>query len=137
MNYDDMKVAELQQLCRDRGLQTARAKAEMIERLEAKDMEEAGFTAEEAAEAALLDDEPVQAPEAQDEAETPVGVNTHVRDGAFFTYPDKHGWLDDAEHMHNIYETERLAREAGYTLVGGAFRKGEHGDQWIYKVGIR
>lgn len=137
MNYDSLKVAELQELCRDRGLKTARAKSEMIERLELQDMEKDGFSPEEAAEALLLDAETVEAPEVQPVAEEPSEVSTMLRDSEFFYYPDKHGWLDDAEHNHNIYETERLAREAGHSTRGGAFRVGEHGEQWIYKVGVR
>lgn len=142
MNYSELKVAELQQLCRDRDLQTGRVKADMIERLEKYDQSAAlDELVQLTEELGLYDDvtasEDEVSPPIQEEPERLSEPDTELEDGAFIhTFP-RSGGLTDEQHSYYLRKTEAAARKCGYALRSDAFRVNTgFSDQWEYRVWV-
>jgi len=148
--YDDLKVFELQDLCRERDLKTGRSKAEMIARLlEADAAEEIkefygdapaplpdGVLPASEAELEAADPEPAPKP-AQADPE-PSQPDFWVVKGGFTIRVDRHGKLDEKEHRHNLREVKEQAEAAGFSTYGPAFRVKDPDTQtWVYRINVR
>lgn len=142
MNYDAMKTAELQKLCKERGLRTSRAKADLIETLHRADEDEAFDELVELTEdLGLYDDvtasEPDSAPPVQESPEKPSGGNVWLEDGAFVHVFPVSGFLSTEQHTYFLRETETAAQRCGHVLRGEAFRVTTgFSDEWEYRVWV-
>lgn len=148
MDYTTLKVKELQELCRSRDLPTARAKADMIKTLTEADAatEIEDFYGDEPAplpDGVLPASEPepeevdlVKAPEpVEDDTEA---LDYWVTDGGFTQRYDRHGKLDDREHVHNLTTVRNAAFEAGFDAYGPAYRVTDSDTEtWVYRINVR
>lgn len=150
MDYTELTAKQLQELCRKRGVDTARDKATMIKRLQeddsAKEIEE--FYGDEPAplpdgvlpasedEQMSADPEPVpEPPQADPEPSQP---DYEVSNGRFSMRFDRHGKLDDREHRSNLHTVKVTADEAGFTTYGPAFRVNDPDKHtWVYRINVR
>lgn len=142
MNYSELKVTELQKLCRDRDLQTGRVKADMIDRLETYDRKQAldelvQLTEDMGLYVDVTASESEPAPPVQTDSEWATEPDTELEDGAFVhTFP-RNADLTNEQHTYYMQKTEAAAQKCGYTLRSGAFRVTTgFSDQWEYHVWV-
>lgn len=150
MDYTELTAKQLQELCRTRGVDTARDKATMIARLKeddaAKEIEE--FYGDEPA---PLPDGVLPASEDEQEASDPEPAPEPVQadpepsqpaywivKGGFTIRVDRHGKLDDREHRHNLHAVREAAETAGFTPYGPPFRVNDPDkNTWVYRINVR
>jgi hypothetical protein len=142
MDYESMTARQLQEECRRRGLPTARAKADMVQRLTDADAQSAAFeddfadgSVPEASTAPAVNDTadpepvtPVRAVKAP--AASPPGV-VHL------TFPASPEGPDDAAHLANRQAVLKAARDAGWEPRGDAYRTATVGGRHVYEVRVR
>ena len=151
MNYSELTAKQLQELCRERSLDTARDKATMIKRLTeddaAKEIEK--FYGGESAplpdgvlpasedEQVSADPEPTPEP-SQAAPELPYHDFWVTPQGGFTMRFDRHGKLDEREHRHNLHTVKTAAEEAGFSTYGPPFRvKDPDPQSWVYRINVR
>lgn len=130
MNYDDLKAAELRELCEERGLKVHRAKADMIAELEAYD----------AAQGSETPVEPDPAPEPQPESESPAEEHEDVWNGTLYVAHARHSqYLSDEEHEESLRGVVAEAERRGLQPYGPPFRAADEctADFWVYAVNVR
>lgn len=151
MDYTELTAKQLQELCRGRGVDTARDKATMIKRLQeddaAKEIEK--FYGDEPAplpdgvlpasedEQVSVDPEPTpEPPQADPEPSQPDFWVTPQ--GGFTMRFERHGKLDEREHRHNLHTVRVTAEQAGYAVYGPPFRvKDPDAKTWLYRINVR
>jgi hypothetical protein len=132
-SYDDWPIRQLQDECRSRGLQSGRAKAELVQRLLDSDMatEDGLVVAESDVPAA-----PEPAPVVPVEPEPAVSGSGTFRS----TFPHVPGGVDDATHLAYRRRTYEEAVAAGHAPRGGelgAHRVGTTTDGEVYEINVR
>ena len=151
MDYTELTAKQLQELCRTRGVDTARDKATMIARLKeddaAKEIEE--FYGDKpaplpdgvlpASEEVVEAPAPEAAPEPSQADPEPSQPDFWVSsDGGFTMRFDRHGKLDEREHRHNLHTVREAAEDAGYSPYGPPFRVVDPDTTtWVYRVYVR
>lgn len=125
MSYEELSMRELQTECKARGLHTGRSKGELINRLNADDLEKTG--AESASAPSYL------------EPRTPEPT---VSDGTMQIVYEMYGQgpLTQAKHMELRVNTYLTAIERGYEVpagVYGAWRVRSEGGNHTYAVTVR
>lgn len=135
MNYEDLKAAELRALCEERGLKVHRAKADMIEELEAYDATHGPETPSEP----LPEPEPPISPEKPAEEPTrPTDDSVWVEDGTLHRRYLRSGILTDFEHLDHLADIAEEALSRGYEPYGPSFRvRDPDSATWVYGVNIR
>lgn len=142
MDYESMTARQLQEECRRRGLPTARAKADMVQRLTEADAASSDFEDDFADSPALetgaapavndtADHAPAASPPTQKApAATPPGV-------VQLTFPAGPEGPDDTEHLANRQAVLKAARDAGWEPRGDAYRTGTVNGRHVYEVRVR
>lgn len=150
MNYSELTAKQLQELCRERGLATARDKATMVTRLQeddaAKDIKE--FYGDEpaplpdgvlpASETEQVSPDPEPTPEPPQADPEPPQADYWLQDGGYTIRVEKHGKLDEREHRHNLTVVRESAAEAGFETYGPPFRVTDPDKHsWVYRINVR
>lgn len=143
MNYDELTAKQLQELCRERNLDTARDKATMIQRLQ--DADEVLNAPDTSTDAVLPASEPEKAPEVQEKTPEPVQADPEPEvaywvtpRGGFSLRIPRHGKLDDREHRTNLAAVKEAAENAGFEYYGPAFRVADPDNEtWVYRIWVR
>lgn len=129
MDYEQMSTRELQEECRRRGLPSARAKADLVERLTDHD--------------SALADEPaaLQAPApGEPPASTPPGDRSHLPTAPAvqqMRFPAGPEGPDEEEHLAYRQAVIQAALAAGHTPRGDAYRVGTIDGHEVYEVRLR
>jgi hypothetical protein len=126
-----MKAAELRALCELRGLKVHRAKADMIEELEAYDAGSGDV---------LPASEEVEAPVDLNKAERAPDSDVWVSDGRLYKrFPKDDIYLGDAEHFRNLLDVVDEAVNLRRVTYGPAFRAADKcgAEFWVYAVNVR
>lgn len=121
MKYEDMSLAQLKSLCRDKGLGTGRAKQELIDKLVAYDNRVPDDTdlTENQVDDLMKDGEPVEI-EAPPKAKADVTPEDEDPSPTIYRVKFSHvGALLDSEHEAFRRQTWELATKDGYTPFGG------------------
>lgn len=157
MDYESMTTPQLQAECKHRGLPSARAKADLVQRLTEHDAAAADESSELVAEdGAEFDPEPSaeaeagEAPQADVDDFEPVaeGDSTPVRAPepapapaapTLFrqTFPAGPEGPDEEEHLAYRQTTRQAAVEAGLVPRGDAYRTGTVDGHEVYEVRVR
>jgi hypothetical protein len=125
VTYEDMTMAQLKALCKDRGLGTGRSKQDLIEKLEAFDAQEPDDTdlTEDQIDKMLEEGSPVElepAPEVTPEPEPePVPKDEDPRPTIFRITVPHSGPLLDSQHEAYRKRTYGLAQAEGLIPFGG------------------
>lgn len=150
MDYTNLTAKQLQELCRDRNVDTARDKATMIARLKeadaAQEIEE--FYGDEpapppdgvlpASENEPVPADPEPAPEPPQADPEPSQPDYWLDAGRFSMRFDRRGKLDDREHRHNLHTVKEAAADAGFTTFGPAYRTNDPDKKtWVYRINVR
>jgi hypothetical protein len=143
MDYESMTARQLQEECRRRGLPTARAKADMVQRLTDADATAADGSEDDFADGSVpeapttapvndtAEPEPVTPPPtAKPPAATPPGV-------VQLTFPAGPEGPDGTEHLANRQAVLQAARDAGWEPRGDAYRTGTVDGRHVYEVRVR
>lgn len=128
-----MSVQELRAESMRRGLGTARARADLIQRL--TDDDAAGGSQQAA-------DAPIREPDGTVPGEEPtagtVPLPLATAPGVFRQFfPVEDGGPDEETHLANRQTTLWAAKEAGWQTRGDARLTGTVGDRWVYEVSVR
>lgn len=148
MDYTKLKAGELQELCRERNLPTARAKADMIKTLTEADAatEIKDYYGDEPAplpDGVLPASEPEEEEVDLSKAAEPVEDDTDaldywLDDGGFTQRYDRHGKLDEREHRRNLTAVQEAADKAGFSTFGSAYRVRDNDENtWVYRINVR
>lgn len=144
MTYEDMNLAQLKALCKDRKLGTGRSKQELTSKLEADDKrvrELAKNTIEDQLDKPIEKAEPVDSEAAETPEPTPEPELPHESSSpTIFRISFSHnGPLLDSDHNSFREKTRALAVAEGYTPFGGTYaallRKSENG-QLTYELEV-
>lgn len=150
MTYSELTAKQLQELCRERGLATARDKATMVTRLleddSVKEIKE--FYGDESAplpdgvlpasEPEPVSPDPEPTPEPSQADPEPPPADYWLQDGGFTIRVQKHGKLDDREHRHNLTLVRELADSQGHTSYGPPYRVTDPDKYtWVYRINVR
>lgn len=150
MNYDELTAKELRELCEKRGIKPSRAKADMIENLQARDaadeLSRIGQELEQdGVEASVPTVEEPTAPEvpvetvkpAESQPEAPED-HAWVEGGTFYkTYP-RNGRPSDREHQSYLEGVVEAAVAHGRDPYGPPFRdRTTDRSVWLYGVNVR
>lgn len=150
MEYTELTAKQLQELCRERGVDTARDKATMISRLKegdaAKEIKE--FYGDEtaplpdgvlpASEPEPVSPDPETTPEPSQDDPEPPRVDSWVQDGGYTIRVARHGKLDEREHRHNLTLVRELAEGQGHTSYGPPYRVTDPDKYtWVYRINVR
>lgn len=150
MDYTELTAKQLQELCRSRGVDTARDKATMIARLKeddaSKEIEEfyGGDPAPlpdgvlPASEDEPVSPDPEPAPEPPQADPEPSEADYWLVAGSLAMRFKRHGKLDDREHRHNLHTVVQTALDNGFAPYGPPFRVTDPDTKsWVYHVNVR
>ncbi|MFM9635971.1 SAP domain-containing protein [Streptomyces turgidiscabies] len=153
MDYSEMTTPQLQTECKRRGLPSGRAKAELVERLEAADAAEADPNDTQADVEMAVEPEPERVineawpqPERTDpkpgQPASPIaapGTDPSVAPLRAFrqTFPAAAEGPTDDEHAAFRAQTRQAAIDAGLTPRGDAHRVGTVDGHEVYEVSVR